>query len=130
MEKSMYKIDFQLDSGFYLAGDTGGDGKTFLANLMAERSVYDRDYASILYEKGKATVYGDLDKAKYIFADKFIRYKSDRLVNKLLALSKKSIVMIDFKPSREGELLYGVCTVYMANKSTIEITGVGYEVNI
>ena len=110
MEKSMYKIDFQLDSGFYLAGDTGGDGKTFLANLMAERSVYDRDYASILYEKGKATLYGDLDKAKYIFADKFIRYKSDRLVNKLLALSKKSIVMIDFKPSREGELLYGVCT--------------------
>ena len=130
MEKSMYRIDFQLKNGFYLAGDTGGDGKTFLANLMAERSVYDRDYASILYEKGKATLYGDLDKAKYIFADKFVRYKSDKLVSKLVSLSNNSIVMVDFKTSRKGELLYGVCTIFMVNKSTIEVTGVGYEVNI
>lgn len=117
-------LESNMSNGLYIANNEGGTGKSYTFKLFKNASKYNKDFACMTYEVDRVIRFGDFNNAKYIFVDRLNLYLTDKLRDELFFLSKKAVVVVDYKISYDSDMLYGSCVIFLRKDRSVRMVGV------
>ena len=97
------RIKINLRNGIYILGAFGGDGKSYLCNILKDVSVLgDFKVAGISYrdyvEMGEESIVRKLQEdLEVVMLDRFNLYCTDNIIDVVNRMSHKTVFLIDYK---------------------------------